>query len=202
MKKTHIALIVDRSGSMTTIQKEAQKGVNNFVKTQKDMPDSNAYLTIVDFDDEYRVVYDGSLASAPTSYKLQPRGSTALRDAIGKTVLMLKGRVKKGDKVIVNIITDGAENASREWNHARLRELMDGCTAKGWNFEFVVSDIKTMRDAYSWGFQQNQVHTIVPDAFGITRGYAGLASASVSYRTDTDVTWDNSTTDTSVTSSS
>jgi uncharacterized protein YegL len=180
--KTRIVLIVDRSGSMYPLRDDATGGVNTFIEEQKALPDSNTELMLVEFDEQYNVVYDGSLAEAPT-YKLVPRGSTALLDAIGKTLSSVKAKAKKKDKVLVNIITDGQENSSREWTKDKMRALMEDCRELGWEFLFLCADESQMSEAQMWGFSDSQTQTYSNTAGGTRVAYSTLSSTTTSSRT-------------------
>jgi hypothetical protein len=163
----------------------AEGGVNTFISEQQAIPDEKAFLKLVQFDNEYGVVYDGPLAGAP-KYTMTPRGSTSLLDAIGRTLADLKLKAKKRDKVIVNIITDGQENSSVDWTKASLKKTMDECRKLGWKFEFMVANEKAMADAHSYGFAVGAVHTYDLSSAGVTRGYSNMSSVTTSLRTDWD----------------
>jgi len=169
---------------MWDLAEDASGGVNSFIEEQKALG-GDAKLTLVDFDDEYRVVYNGKLSQAPT-YKLTPRGSTSLLDAIGKTLSALKEESKKGDNVIVNIITDGHENSSRDWNKPKIKELMGKLRKKGWEFLFLCADEAAMDDAWNWGFDRNSTATYSTTSVGTRAAYASMSCFTGNSRTDTD----------------
>ena len=179
--KTRIVLICDRSGSMYGLKDDATGGVNAFIDKQKALP-GEAELMLVQFDDEYDVVYDGSLDAAPT-YKLSPRGSTALLDAIGKTLTTVKAKSKKKDKVIVNIITDGAENSSREWDKKKISALMADCRKRGWEFLFLCADEAAMDEAQTWGFSDGQTQVYANTSVGTRSAYNILSTNTTMNRT-------------------
>jgi hypothetical protein len=138
-----ITIILDRSGSMASIATDVVGGFNHFVTEQRAQP-GDCRLTLVQFDNQYEVVYAGrSIAEAPmlNSETFQPRGSTALLDAIGRTIDATGDRLRalpetdRPDRVLLVIITDGLENASTEYTRARVFEM-----------------ISTQRDVYRWGF--------------------------------------------------
>ena len=140
---SEIICIIDRSGSMHSIKSDAIGGFNTFLEEQKKLP-SEATLSLVLFDNEYILVHDCQplpevVSLNETSY--QPRGSTALLDAIGKTIDDVGARLAKTpeperpSKIIVAILTDGLENASRKYSH-----------------EKVASMIKHQQEAYKWEF--------------------------------------------------
>jgi hypothetical protein len=80
---TDITLVVDRSGSMQERRADAQGGVNAFIQKQAEEP-GEALLTLVQFDTEYEIVHSGAPIHKVPEYTLEPRGATALLDAVGR----------------------------------------------------------------------------------------------------------------------
>jgi hypothetical protein len=146
---TEIAYILDRSGSMESMQEPAVAAFNDFIKIQLDVP-GDARLTLVQFDDAYEV----PIATTPihevpqlTAATYTPRGSTALLDAIGRTVKETDRRItalpdaEKPGKVILTIFTDGQENASREYTAKHISDLIRLYRdQKGWEFLFLAAN--------------------------------------------------------------
>lgn len=154
---TDITLIIDRSGSMDSIQSDAQGGINTFIEEQRKLP-GEARLTIVEFDDKYDVVYDGVDIKGEINYKLVPRGGTALLDAVGKTINTVGERLSKMDEkdrpglVVILIVTDGEENSSREFSREQIKNMIDHQTnVYKWQFTYIGSDISTFQEAGSIG---------------------------------------------------
>jgi hypothetical protein len=166
---------------MYSLKDDATGGVNSFIEEQKALP-GEAELTLVEFDDEYNVVYDGALDGAPV-YKLSPRGSTALLDAIGMTLSTVMKKSKKKDKVIVNVITDGAENSSREWDKAKIKSLMADCRKRGWEFLFLCANEEQMAEAQTWGFMAGQTQCYQTTSEGTRSAYNTLSSVTSLSRT-------------------
>ena len=146
---TEIAYILDRSGSMRPMQEAAIAAFNDFIKLQLDVP-GDAHLTLVQFDDAYEVpvcacpVQDVSQLTAAT---YTPRGSTALLDAIGRTIKETARRLsalpdpEKPGKVILAIFTDGLENASTEYTSKHISDLIRlHRDEKGWEFLFLAAN--------------------------------------------------------------
>lgn len=140
---TEIAFILDRSGSMESQLEAAIAGFNNFLREQKETP-GDARFTLVLFDDRYetpcRSIPIREVVDLDTT-TFVPRGSTALLDAIGRTIDELGAQLaamREDDRpgqVIVAILTDGLENASRNFTH---REISDR--------------IAHQREVYKWQF--------------------------------------------------
>ena len=146
---TELAFILDRSGSMQPLQEAAVAAFNAFVKSQLDVP-GDARLTLVQFDDAYEVpVSARPLQDVPelTAATYVPRGSTALLDAIGRTITDTARRLdplpaaEKPGKVILAIFTDGQENASRDYTAKHINDLIRLYRdEKGWDFLFLAAN--------------------------------------------------------------
>jgi hypothetical protein len=144
-----IAYILDRSGSMSPMQEAAITAFNDFVNSQRAVP-GHARLTLVQFDNAYEVpVSVCDLARVPelTTATYTPRGSTALLDAIGRTIQDIADRIEslpeaeKPGKVIFAIFTDGHENASRKYTHHHVGDLISQYRDKhGWDFLFLAAN--------------------------------------------------------------
>jgi hypothetical protein len=146
---TEIAYILDRSGSMQPMQEPAVAAFNDFIKSQLDVP-GDARLTLIQFDDAYEVhVSAKPIQDVPqlTAATYTPRGSTALLDAIGRTIKETDRRISalpEGDKpgkVILAIFTDGEENASQEYTIKHIGDLIRLYRdQKGWEFLFLAAN--------------------------------------------------------------
>lgn len=144
---SHIAIVLDRSGSMSSVKEETISGLNNLFKEQQILPGVNATVSLVQFDDKYEVNYEfKDLQKVPmlTNETYVPRGYTALLDAIGKTIVSTGERLaaipesSRPAKVIFVIQTDGIENASREYTRERIKEMITHQKEKYfWEFIFL-----------------------------------------------------------------
>jgi hypothetical protein len=143
---THIYFLLDRSGSMQSIKSDTEGGFAAFVEEQKKAL-GDCRVTLAQFDNEYDVVYSGVPVVDVPPLSLQPRGSTALLDAMGRLVtdagaeLAALPEDERPGTVIVAVMTDGLENASREWTHAAIRSLVEQQTsAYAWQFMYMGAD--------------------------------------------------------------
>lgn len=144
-----IAYILDRSGSMQRLQESAVSGFNLFLKSQLDVP-GDARLTLVLFDDEYMTPHVAvPIQEVPelTAETYVPRGTTALLDAIGRTIKDVGARLAalapedQPGKVIIAIFTDGQENASRVYSRHHISDLIRlHRNEKGWVFLFLAAN--------------------------------------------------------------
>lgn len=158
---TAIAVVVDRSGSMASMRADAQGGLNTFIEDQKKEP-GRCTVRIDQFDTVYENVVKSVDVQAVEPYVLEPRGGTALLDAIGKTVVDFGSELRalpedqRPGNVIVVVVTDGGENASREYNNEGVKNL-----------------IKTQENEFNWTFvflAANQDAIAVGNAYGFAAG--------------------------------
>lgn len=191
MKKTkklplvEIIAILDRSGSMASIEREAIGSFNNFLSEQKKVP-GDVKMTTVLFDDQYEILNDGvMLTDIPdlNDKTFVPRGMTALYDAVGKTITTVSERLSKTTKskmpakVIMLILTDGAENASKEYNSSKIKELID--TKKDWEFIYLASDMTQFKDEAFRGVTNSLNFMANADPTDRrSMGYAGTSGSS------------------------
>jgi hypothetical protein len=161
MAYSQIAVILDRSGSMSSVKQDTIGGFNEFVSKQKTNANPTKLL-LTQFDDVYEILYNRDVKEVQnlddTTYV--PRGSTALHDAIGRTVsdlgreLSIKNPQDRPDRVLVLIITDGFENASKEYNAAKISEMIKHQQEKySWEFMFLGTSKEAVLSAQSYGIK-------------------------------------------------
>ena len=152
-------IILDESGSMSIIEKQAIDGVNETVQTirsaQKKHEDQEHFLTLVSFNsDSVKTIYDNmevEKVEELTHKQYQPSCGTPLYDAMGNAVAKLKKNVADNDAVLVTVITDGYENASREYDAKAIKSLVESLKRKGWLFTYIGAnqDVKAVADTIS-----------------------------------------------------
>jgi hypothetical protein len=181
---TEIAYILDRSGSMTTLQESAISGFNSFLKEQQKTP-GDARFTLVLFDHDYLLHADRTPIKkvAPldaTSY--EPRGSTSLLDAIGRTIDELGKHLAdtpekdRPGKVIVAIYTDGYENTSTDYSAEKIREMIRHQTdVYSWDFLFLAANEDAIATATAYGIAPHNASPVAASALGSQSAYASLS---------------------------
>ncbi len=162
---TAIALVVDRSGSMQTVAEDTKGGIQQFIASQKQI-EGKTSCTLAQFDHEYQVLYDFSdlikVDGEAFANQYKPRGSTALLDAIGRTIIEMSNKIETMDpserpaRVIVVIVTDGEENSSIDFTAAKIKELVERKQAQGWDFVFLGADLNAITAATAYGFSTSQ----------------------------------------------
>ena len=169
-----LVFIMDRSGSMSGSEKDTIGGFNSFIERQK-QKDENAFVTTILFDDQYEVLYKRkpiSEVNKLTSDEYWVRGCTALLDAIGKTIATLDRETD--NKVLFVIMTDGLENASREYSKEQIKNLINN---HNWEFIYIGADIDSYTEAGSIGIRKSRVANYKKSSRGVKKLYTSIDCA-------------------------
>jgi hypothetical protein len=197
MKKdyTHITVILDRTGSMESIRDDTIGGFNAFLKKQKE-EQGTATLTLVQFDsqDPYEIIQRfRPIGDVPelTRETFVPRATTPLLDAIGRGINDLEmslGEIKKAalpSKVVFVVVTDGRENASREFRKDQIEKMIRERTEKSdWQFVFLSADLDAIGDAMAVGIHADAVLAFEKSGKGSQRAWESLSVRTSDYRAD------------------
>lgn len=141
-------IIVDESGSMCSIRREAFSGMNETLQTIKtfavEKPEIEQRVTLITFHSNHtKFHYDnaeGNVVEPLNERDYQPGGCTPLYDAIGLGISKVNALVGENDSVLVTIITDGYENSSREYNLSMVKNLIEKLKKQRWAFTFIGTD--------------------------------------------------------------
>lgn len=184
MKKdyTHIAIVLDRSGSMSSVKEATINGFNEFIVGQRQVK-GEATVTLAQFDDVYEVVYDFvDLKTVPflNERTYCPRNFTALLDAMGRTInetgkrLAAMPESQRPERVIMLIQTDGMENSSKEFDSGKILEMVTHQRDKyNWQFIFLGANQDAILTAQSYGIQVGKAITYAHSALGTEYVYSG-----------------------------
>lgn len=186
MKKglTELVFILDRSGSMSGLESDTIGGYNSLLEKQKKEP-GEAIITTVLFDDKYELLHDRinlrGIATI-TDKEYYVRGCTALLDAVGKTINKIANVQKhtaeeeRAEHVMFVITTDGMENASREYSHEKIRNMVEHQKSKyGWEFIFLGANIDAVATAKSFGISPDRAADFNSDSEGAQLNYEILS---------------------------
>lgn len=192
---THISVVLDRSGSMSSIMTDTIGGFNQFLKDQKAVK-SKATFSLLQFDTEFQEDYIGKdIQEVPelTDKTFVPRGMTALLDAIGHTINKTGEWLKnipeaiRPGKVVFVILTDGAENSSHEFSKSQIFDMIKKQTdVFKWGFVFLGANQDAIQEAHGLGiFGSNSLtykHTgdgIKKSMFAASVGVSGMRGSSM-----------------------
>lgn len=189
-KFSEIVCIIDRSGSMSSILDDAIGGFNTFLAEQKKFP-GNVALTLVQFDDQYKVVHENKpLAEVPdlNCDTFVPRGVTALLDAIGKTIKNVGARLQntpknaRPEKVVVAILTDGHENASRVFSRDTISEMISHQKEKySWEFIFLAANQDAIQEGARFGIAAKDAVSFKANGVGVRSAYTTMSDLVATY---------------------
>ena len=169
---------------MGSIKHEAIGGFNAFLKAQQELP-GKTKISLVQFDNLIETPYDmidiGSVQ--PLNDKtFQPRGMTALYDAIGSSINRYKASHTPTEKTIVAILTDGEENSSQEYNYESVRHLIEEAQGNGWEVLFLGANMNAVQVATDMGIKACNATTYDYTSKGMSDAMNTLSVASSMYR--------------------
>ena len=193
MKKglTEMVFIIDRSGSMGGLEKDTIGGFNSMLKEQQAV-EGEAVVTTVLFDNRYELLHDRidiRAVSPLTEKNYTVGGNTALLDALGKTIRKIRDVQEhtaenyRAEKVLFIIITDGEENASREYSAERIKARIEYQKQKyGWEFVFFGANMDAVLEAEKLGISAEYAQNYRADASGTSTAYSAISAISTAYR--------------------
>lgn len=182
--KTLIAALLDRSGSMRSIADDMRGGFDAYIAGEAGQP-GTTLVTLAQFDDRYDVVYRDQPIRTVPPLALEPRGCTALLDALGRFITEVGAGLaampedeRPGDVTVV-VITDGMENASSEWTIEAVRALIGQQeTVYGWDFVFLGANMDAVEVGTGLGFAAGKSLTYDADAAGVGGAFAAMTAYS------------------------
>lgn len=197
MKKDlcELVFILDRSGSMSGVESDTIGGYNSMLEKQR-QETGEALVTTVLFDDSYELLHDrinikGIKNITDKDYFV--RGTTALLDAIGKTILKIENahnhttEDERPEKTLFIITTDGLENASSEFSGEKVRKMIEARKAAGWEFIFLGANIDAVKVGKNFGINENECVNYHADSVGTSSLYSSVSVAISHIRTSKDL---------------
>lgn len=153
-----LGLVIDDSTSMAGSKEKVITGVNEFIDEQKKI-EGDAELTLVKFSGDVNTIYSKvNLKKIESFNQYEPRGMTALNDGIGHIISIMDGY----KRAIIAIMTDGAENASKEFSTSAINDLIKKKEAEGWKFIFLsqgLSETQSRQMSKSRGISSKNLHS-------------------------------------------
>lgn len=189
---TELVFILDRSGSMSGLEKDTIGGFNSMLEQQRKEP-GDALVSTVLFDNIAEVIHDRvSIAQVPnlTEKDYFVRGCTALLDAVGGAIQHI-GNIHKyarredvPEKTLFIITTDGMENASRRYSYEKVRKMIARQKERyGWEFLFLGANIDAVAEAGRFGIDESMAANYHCDAAGTALNFSVLSEAITHTRT-------------------
>ncbi|MDD6190289.1 MAG: VWA domain-containing protein [Firmicutes bacterium] len=193
MKKnlTEIVFILDRSGSMSGLEKDTVGGFNSMIAKQK-QEEGEAYVSTVLFDNFSEVIHDRAdikEIEPMTEKQYYVRGCTALLDAVGSAIHHI-GNIHKyardedvPENTVFVITTDGMENASHKYSYDKVKKMIERQKEKyGWQFIFLGANIDAVTEAKRFGISEDFAANYHADHQGTGAVYDAACEAICSVR--------------------
>lgn len=181
--RTEMVLILDRSGSMSSMAKSTIKGFNDMIGKQRKLT-GEANVSTVLFDDDYEVLHNCvDIRKVPvlTDREYYVRGCTALLDAIGRAITHMvnvqrhASPSRQAKHVLFVIITDGYENASHLYSARQVREMVEKEQRDyGWEFVFLGANIDAIAAAGDIGIKAERAVDYVADSEGTMQNFEAI----------------------------
>lgn len=186
-KTTELVFIIDKSGSMFGLEKDTIGGFNSMLKKHKEA-EGVCKLSTIFFSDDSNVVHnrvDIKEVNPLSENDYEPGGCTALLDAVANAISYqnVVQKVDKCDNVIFVIITDGQENASKEYNATQVKKMIENKQEKNnWQFIFLGANINVEQTAKDYGIRQENAVEYCCDSKGVSLNFEAVGNAIASFR--------------------
>lgn len=191
--KMDIVFVLDKSGSMYSLEGDTIGGFNSLIDKQKnDGNGDKALVSVVLFNDHSKLLYERlplSEIGQMTKKDYSAQGTTALLDALGDAITQIAKSYETEEylasnvkpKVLCVVITDGQENASHEYSYKDIKRLISVQQEKGWEFLFLGANIDAIQEAARLGIRQSNAATYRNDSVGVEKNFKAVNRAMSSY---------------------
>lgn len=181
---TELVFILDRSGSMCNLASDTIGGFNSMIEQQKNN-EGNVYVTTVLFNSVSYILHDHiDINSIPKMTEYSTYGMTALNDSVGMTIDKIGKRLyetpenERPEKVIFVIVTDGIENASKEYSRKVVKEMIEHQQKKyNWTFMFIGANMDAVEEGATLGIANSYSKGYTASCEGTESVYRGVSGA-------------------------
>lgn len=189
---TDVTILLDRSGSMASIKEAMETAFNKFIEEHKSNPTTRISLVQFDDRDNQEIVYQGVPVNYVEKLVLRPRGGTPLIDAFVKCIDRTGSRLanipesERPDQVLFIVITDGEENASKQFKRSDVRNRVNHQSeAYKWQFVYLGANQDAIQEASTYGIPMQWAMNYNATKDGVTSGSASLAGSTMSFVSNT-----------------
>lgn len=191
VSNVELVFILDKSGSMSGLESDTIGGFNSMLAKHNETPGEVTVTTVL-FNDHYELLHDranikGVRPISEEEYSVG--GYTALLDAVGKTINKISNAQRnicdehRSNKVLFVIITDGMENASREFDYGKVKEMIETQKKEhDWEFIFLGANIDAVSTASKMGIKANRAANYHADSQGTKKNFDVISDAVMCLR--------------------
>lgn len=182
--RTLVGVVLDRSGSMSSVLKDTIGGFNSFVENQRETNQDQVYV-ITQFDTEYEVRQDGvelDDVEVLTKKNYVPRGGTALLDAMGQTIHSMDAILAKDKSIqqaLLVVLTDGEENSSKEFTRDQVFALISEREKTNWEFAFLGAGQDAISQGHKLGISNSM--QFANTGLGAQSAFSSISRSTLSY---------------------
>jgi hypothetical protein len=162
-------------------------GIRMLIEDQANAP-GTCLVTMTQFDTEYEILFQAIPAAEVGAYRLQPRGRTALLDAIGRTIGEVAGTIdaqpvdRRPEHVIFAVVTDGLENSSQEWSRDKVMTAVKERSDAGWHFTFLGANQDAIQEGGDLGVSPAAAMTYGASPAGVRAAMSSLSASALRVR--------------------
>ena len=192
---TELVFVIDKSGSMCGLTDDTIGSFNSVIEKQKQSDqEGNVYVTTVMFNQNSEKIHnrkDIKDIEKITTKEYSPSGCTALLDAVGNTIAELSSNetIKK-NKVLFVVITDGYENASKEFKKDQVKKLIEEKSKENWEFIFLGANIDSVKESGNIGISPKLTRDFVASSAGIKEAFERVNTAISQVRSNQNIDLD------------
>jgi uncharacterized protein YegL len=188
--ETLVVFVLDKSGSMSSVEAATRSGFNEYIGTLKKDKQSKYAFSLTLFDTEVTKRYTNvRLAEVEDldSKNYRPDGMTALYDAVMQTVNETAKSVTDDQKILCVIMTDGEENSSKEYTDKDLKQRIKELEGKNWSFVFLGANQDSWAVGQKFGLARGNVVNFVASDAGVAKSFATVARSTSMYACSADL---------------
>lgn len=182
-----LIFVVDRSGSMQGIKEDMEGGFKQFIDEQRKVP-GTCHVSVIHFDTEYAEMFPRRSLWDHLPFKIEPRGGTALLDAMGRTIHETGLRLERTppesrpSRVLMITISDGEENSSRFYSRSKVFQMISHQRERyAWEFMFLGANQDAIAEAGKMGIA-NSALTYTPDSASVGAALRSSSKSAARYR--------------------